>query len=104
MSDYKACPVCGGAREVPDYSPVQHAIVSRKCPNCKGRPWPPKRVKLVQRNPSYGIALAVERFVDYLSQCEREGLVPISRNTYDTWRRRARQAAAGRGKQPPGCR
>jgi len=30
MSDYKACPVCGGAREVPDYSPVQHAIVSRK--------------------------------------------------------------------------
>lgn len=95
MSDYKACPVCGGAREVPDYSPVQHAIVSRKCPNCKGRPWPPKRVKQGQLNPSYGIALAVERFVDYLSQCEREGLVPISRNTYDTWRRRARQAAAG---------
>ena len=100
----QCCAVCGGAGEVADYNAVLHAIVSRRCPNCKGRPWPPKRVKLVQRNPSYGIALAVERFADYLSQCEREGLVPISRNTYDTWRRRARQAAAGRGKQPPGCR
>ncbi len=95
MSDYKTCPVCHGAREVPDYSPIQHAIVGRKCPNCKGRPWTPKRVKLAQLNPSYEIALAAERFVDYLSQCEREGLVPVHRNTYDTWRRRARQAAAG---------
>jgi len=55
MSDYKACPVCGGAREVPDYSPVQHAIVSRKCPNCKGRPWPQPEVPELQ-----GQAVAAE--------------------------------------------
>lgn len=95
MSSPAQCPICDGKGEVHTFNYVEFAWTPRVCPNCKGKPWPPKKNPTAKRNPTYEMALAAITFQGYILACRRRELVPISRNTYDTWRRRARQAAAG---------
>ena len=87
-SNPKPCPACDGRGESLDYSPVQFAMVPRKCPLCGGTglaPGPKRHVP----DPSQSIGLAAKTYAGYVSACREAGMKVACSNTWSTWRKRA---------------
>ena len=87
-SNPKPCPACDGRGESLDYSPVQFAMVPRKCPLCGGTGLAPVPKRHVP-NPTQTLGLAAKTYAGYVHSCEEAGMKAASTNTWSTWRKRA---------------